>query len=233
MLNKFSRLALVLAFLGILLVAASAVTPAHASHGDRHIEDIVHAADVDHIMSLIDNALRFHGGLLLDDHDIVYNALGRTNTALDLLYDTGATGDKFKAAEHLLLKQRDLLYEVEQATLSGNLADLSTVVPLLVDVAQARLVFERQAAFAHGGHVPTSSSLLSRRLGHNRSLLGRRTLSPHRSLSTLRHRAPLSSFSTFHSDHPGSLFLELRRDRLHNLSRLRDLSRHNPTRFHR
>lgn len=219
MLDRISRSMMVILFLAALLLAGSAVTPAQAAGEAAYLEDVVHAADIDHITRLIDDALTHLDGLRLEDHDIVYGALGRTNAALDLLYDSGATGDVFNTAERLLVSQHDLLQEVEHATLTGNLADLSTVAPLLVDYAQARLAFERQTTLAHSSRLPLSSSHLgssrlrdrsrlgTRYLGSSR--LGTRHLSPSRSLSTLRY--PTSSLR-----HLGSSSLTLRRSRLYD-----------------
>jgi hypothetical protein len=194
MLHRSSRFALAVLFLAALLVAGGSISPAHAAGEATYIEDVVHSADIDHITTLIDNALTHLDGLQLDDHGIVYDALGRTNTALDLLYSSGATGDVFDTAEQVLLTQRDLLQEVEHATLTGNLADLSTVTPLLVDYAQARLAFERQTTLTHSGRLPLSGSHLGSSFLHDRSLLGSRSLIPSRSLSTPYY--PSRSLST-------------------------------------
>ncbi|MFQ5854196.1 MAG: hypothetical protein ACE5LU_00930 [Anaerolineae bacterium] len=211
MFRRISRLAMAPLFLAALLLAGGAAgSPAYASHEAAYVEDVVHAADIDHITRLIENALSHVDGLSLRDSDIVYDALGRTNVALDLLYTSGATGDVFNTAEHLLRAQLELLEEVEHATLTGNLADLSTVTPLLVGVAQARLAFERQAFSSHNSHLPSTSFHLGSGLLHNRSLLSRRHLSPTHSLSRL-HR-PTHSLSRLHRP-------------THSLSRL-----HHPTR---
>ncbi|MFQ5342248.1 MAG: hypothetical protein ACE5F6_11950, partial [Anaerolineae bacterium] len=167
---------MVVLFLAALLLAGTAVTPVQAAGEAAYLEDVIHAADIDHITRLIDDALTHLDGLRLDDHDIVYDALGRTNAALDLLYSSGATGDVFNTAERLLVSQHDLLQEVERATLTGNLADLSTVAPLLVDYAQARLAFERQTTLTHGSHLPLSSSHLGSSGLYGRSSLGSRYL---------------------------------------------------------
>ena len=189
MLNRISRSVMVVLFLAVLLLAGTAVTPAQAAGEAAYLEDVVHSADIDHITRLIDDALTHLDGLRLEDHDIVYDALGRTNAALDLLYDSGATGDVFNTAERLLVSQHDLLQEVENATLTGNLADLSTVAPLLVDYAQARLAFERQTTLAHSSHLPLSSSHLGSSRLYDRGLLGSRFLGS----SRLYDRGLLSS----------------------------------------
>lgn len=224
-LHRVSRFGMVIVFVGLLLVAGAGDTPVHASHGDSHIRNLVHRADISDIMSLIHRALDYGGGLSHSHHDTVYNALGRTNTALDLLYSSSATGDVFNAAERLLLTQHDLLVEVERFTLSGNLEDLSTVAPLLVDLAQARVAFERQAGHGHSTHLPSTGSRLSRGLLHDRS--------PSHSLSTLRHRSPSHSFSSGLYHPPGRTFLELRRSRTFDHFGHRGLGSHSLNRFHR
>lgn len=242
MLNRISRVAIVIVFLAALMAVGGTATPVHASHGSEHVEEIVHSADIDHIVAQIHEALSHPAGLTLRDADLVYNALGRTNTAIDLLYDSAASGDVFNAAEHLLVIQRDLLQEVERATLSGNIADLSTVTPLLVEYAQARIAFERQAAindhgidhdrdFLHDGDILHDRGFLRDRSlfdrdrffhdrdflhdddFHGRSLFDRRRFVPDRRFSTPRHRThPFGSLS--------SLYLQQRRgevfDRFHH-----------------
>lgn len=225
MLHRISRFALVGLFLAALLLAGGAASPVHAAGEAAYIEDVVHGADIDHIMTLIHDAINHFDGLLLEDHDVVYDALGRTNASLDLLYSSGATGDVFNAAERLLLTQRELLQEVEHATLTGNLADLSTVAPLLIDVAQARLAFERQTSFAHSSHLPSTGSHLNRDLLHNRSLFDRRHLGStdhgrfsHDPFTRRRLGRSFGGRSFLDHDHslhrhPGRSFLELRRGR--------------------
>ncbi|RME47200.1 MAG: hypothetical protein D6791_06440 [Chloroflexi bacterium] len=240
MLHRSSRFVLAVLFLATLFVAGGASTPAQAAGEAAYLEDVIHAANIDHITRLIDDALTHLDGLQLEDHDIVYDALGRTNAALDLLYDSGATGDVFNTAERLLVTQRDLLTEVEHATLTGNLADLSTVTPLLVDYAQARLAFERQTTLSHSSHLPSSHSRLGSGLLSSHSLLGRGhlTTSPFgfssHGLTTRRHLGSRlflggdHSLSTLHRSrslsrlhpatrslhHPRSSILGLRHSRL-------------------
>lgn len=108
------------------------------------IDDIVREADISEVVNLALQALTEHRGLSSDDQDAVYRAIGRTQQALDQLYETGATGDVFRAAEGLLLTQLDVLREVETAVLSEDIADMKTVVPRLVDLGERRLVFDRQ-----------------------------------------------------------------------------------------
>lgn len=209
MLRRISQLSIAVVFAVALLLAGVAGTPAHASHGEAgYIEDVVHRADIDHIMQQIHAALTHGRGLDLADHDVVYNALGRTSTAIDLLYDSGATGDVFNAAEHLLTTQHELLQEVEHATLTGDIGDLSTVTSSLVELAQARLAFDRQTTFGHDGHFPSTRSHLdsslrfNRGLQHDGNLFNRRHVSPSRSFSSPLHRS-----------HPGRSFLDSRRHR--------------------
>lgn len=118
--------------------------PAGAVAGTGALDDIVAEADVSDVVNLILQALSEHRGLSLDDHTLIYDATGRTQQALNELYDTGLTGDAFRAAEDLLLTQENVLVEVENAATSGNIADLKTVAPRLVDLAERRLVFNRQ-----------------------------------------------------------------------------------------
>lgn len=143
----FSRLvciSMVVVFLAAAFLAVGGPTTALAGESAAVVESVVHEADIGAVVDLIQQALIEHRGLSLEDQDIIYSAIGRTNRAIDLLYDTGATGDAFTTAEDLLLTQLDLLHEVELATLSEDLDDLNTVVVMLIDLAQRRLAFDRQ-----------------------------------------------------------------------------------------
>jgi hypothetical protein len=131
-------------FLVVAFLAFGGAPRAHAAGGASVVESVVHEADISGVVDLIQQALIDHRGLSLDDNAVIYGAIGRTNQAIDRLYNTGATGDVFNTAEDLLLTQLDLLHEVEAATLSQDIGDLNTVVVGLVDVAQRRLAFERQ-----------------------------------------------------------------------------------------
>ncbi|MFQ5854197.1 MAG: LysM peptidoglycan-binding domain-containing protein [Anaerolineae bacterium] len=144
MLTRFVRVGMVAVFLAATFLAVGGSTTARAGESASVVESVVREADITAVVDLIQGALIDHHGLSLEDQAIVYGAIGRTNRAIDLLYDTGATGDAFTTAEDLLLTQLDLLHEVEFATLSEDLDDLNAVVVMLVDVAQRRLAFERQ-----------------------------------------------------------------------------------------
>lgn len=144
MLTRFVRIGVVAVFLTVALAGVASPQPAYAAEGAAVVESIVHEANLTSVVELIQHALVGHQGLSLDDHAVVYGAIGRTNRALDLLYDTGVTGDRFDTAENLLLTQLDLLREVEAATLSEDIDDLNVATVLLVDVAQRRLAFDRQ-----------------------------------------------------------------------------------------
>ncbi|MBS1252071.1 MAG: Membrane-bound lytic murein transglycosylase D [Anaerolineales bacterium] len=115
-----------------------------AGDGPTAIDAIVREADMSEVVNLILQALSEYRGLSLDDNSAIYGAIGRTERALDLLYETGATGDVFRAAEDLLRTQLDVLRAVEAAVLSEDIADLKTVAPLLIDLGERRLVFNRQ-----------------------------------------------------------------------------------------
>ncbi|MBS1253799.1 MAG: hypothetical protein MAG451_02852 [Anaerolineales bacterium] len=144
MLSRFARISMVAVFLTVALFSFGSPQQAFAGESAAVVESIVHEADISGVVNLIQQALVDYDGLSLDDQAVVYNAIGRTNRALDLLYDTGATGDSFDTAEHLLLTQLDFLHEVEAATLSEDISDLNIVNVFLVDLAQRRLAFERQ-----------------------------------------------------------------------------------------
>lgn len=150
MLNWMMRIGLGLVVLAAAFVSLVPVQPAQAAGSAAVVETIVDEAGIGAVIDLIQTALREHRGLSLDDQAVVYNAIGRTNRAIDLLYDTGATGDVFNTAEHLLFTQVDLLREVEVATISEDIDHLFTVVPMLVDFAQARLAFDRQRSLVAG-----------------------------------------------------------------------------------
>lgn len=243
MLQRIGRLGLVILFVGVSFAAGIGSTPAHASPSDdAYIRSLVHGTGIDHVTSLVHSALDYGGGSSYLHHDTVYNALGRTTAALDELYTSGATGDVFNTAERLLLTQQGLLHELERFTLSGDLTDLSTVTPLLVDVAQARVAFERQSDFGYSSYLPSRSLGLSSGLLHDRSLSSRRFSS--RSLSTLRYSFPSRSLSTLRYSYPsrsfssglhrsGRTFLDLRRDRLFDPFGYRDLGSYGLSRFYR
>ena len=144
MLNRIGRVSMVVVILAAALLAFGVAPQAHAAGNASVVESVVHEADITGVVDLIQGALVDHRGLSLDDNAVIYGAIGRTNQAIDHLYNTGATGDVFNTAEDLLLTQLDLLHEVEAATLSQDIGDLNTVVIGLVDVAQRRLAFERQ-----------------------------------------------------------------------------------------
>lgn len=144
MLSRFARLSLVAIVLAVALLGFTGTQKASAGESAAVVESVVHEADISGVVHLIEQALTDYQGLSLEDHAVVYDAIGRTNRAIDLLYDTGATGDAFNTAENLLLTQLEFLHEVEAATLSEDIDDLNSTTVLLVDLAQQRLAFERQ-----------------------------------------------------------------------------------------
>ncbi len=151
MLKQMVRVGVLAALLAGVLFGVVGLPKAYAGSGSASIvEDVVQEADISGVIDLVQQALTNHQGLSIEDQDVIYSALGRTNRAIDRLYNTGATGDVFKAAETLLLTQMDLLHEIEAASLSENLDDLNDVVVMLVDFAQAKLAFDRQMALANG-----------------------------------------------------------------------------------
>ncbi len=144
MLHRVVRISMVVFFLAAAFVAFGVAPRAHAAGSASVVESVVAEADITGVVDLIQQALIDHRGLSLDDQDVIYSAIGRTNRAIDQLYDTGATGDIFNTAEDLLLTQLDFLHEVEAATLSEDIGDLNVVVVGLVDLSQRRLAFDRQ-----------------------------------------------------------------------------------------
>lgn len=144
MLSRFVRVGMVAVFLAAAFLSFGGAPQAYAGESASVVESVVHEADISPVIDLVQQALIDHRGLSLEDQDVIYSAIGRTNRAVDLLYDTGATGDVFRTAEDLLLTQLDLLHEVEFATLSEDIDDLNGVVVRLVDLSQRRLAFERQ-----------------------------------------------------------------------------------------
>lgn len=144
MLNRVVRIGMTAIFIAVALFSFGSASKAFAGTSASVVESVVREADISDVIDLIQRALVEYDGLSLDDHNVIYSAIGRTNAAIDHLYDTGATGDLFNTAEDLLLTQLDLLHEVEAATLSEDIDDLNTVVPMLIDLAQRRLAFERQ-----------------------------------------------------------------------------------------
>lgn len=144
MLNRFFRVGMIVVFLALAVLSLGNVQKAQAQGSTAVVESIVHEADISSVVNLVQQALIEYRGLSLEDHAVIYNAIGRTNAAIDYLYDTGATGDAFNTAEDLLLTQLDLLRDVEAATLSEDISDLNRVNVRLVDLAQRRLAFERQ-----------------------------------------------------------------------------------------
>ncbi len=144
MLNRIVRVSMMAVFLTVALFSFGGAQQAFAGESAAVVESVVHEADISGVVGLIQQALVDYQGLSLDDQAVVYDAIGRTNRAIDLLYDTGATGDSFNTAEDLLLTQLDFLHEVEAAILSEDISDLNAVNVLLIDLAQRRLAFERQ-----------------------------------------------------------------------------------------
>lgn len=142
--SRFVHITTVVVLLAVAVLSFGAAQPAAAAGSVSDVEGVVHEADVSPVVDLIQQALVDHRGLSLEDHAVVYDAIGRTNRAIDLLYDTGVTGDRFTIAEDLLLTQLDFLYEVEAATLSEDIGDLNAATVMLIDLAQRRLAFERQ-----------------------------------------------------------------------------------------
>ena len=142
--SRFVRVSMVVVILAAALLAFGVAPRAFAAGSASVVESVVHEADITGVVDLIQGALVDHRGLSLEDQAVIYSAIGRTNRSIDLLYDTGATGDVFNTAEDLLLTQLDFLHEVEAATLSEDIGDLNIVVIGLVDLAQRRLAFERQ-----------------------------------------------------------------------------------------
>lgn len=148
MLHRSLRVGMVVVLLTLAFLASGGTEEVYAQGGRLVIEEIVHQANISSVIELIQEALTHNQGLSLEDHEIVYSAIGETNVAVDRLYNTGVTGDVFRTAEALLLLQLDLLREVEIATLSGDIDDLRVVAPMLVELAQAKLAFNRQ--IGHG-----------------------------------------------------------------------------------
>ncbi len=144
MLNRFVRLSVIAVFLAVTMLGFAGTQQAHAGGSAVVVKSVVDEADIGPVVDLIETALVNYQGLSLEDHATVYNSIGRTNRAIDLLYDTGATGDAFNTAEDLLLTQLDFLHQVEAATLSEDLSDMNNATVMLVDLAQRRLAFQRQ-----------------------------------------------------------------------------------------